>query len=241
MKSVSQAGVVAAAIALVLCIGAGAIVEAQSSIRIGASASRTGTYAALGQNQLRGYELCVQHTNERGGVLGRKLELIVEDDRSQPATAVRVYERLITQDNVDLVLGPYGSPMTGPVTALTEKHRMPMVAPTVGTTSMFKEGRRFIFQMYSPAEVYLEGFVELATRHGLKTIALIGEDSIFPQAAVKGASELARKRGLQVAFTEAYPRKTTDFVAILTRVRTASPMRSAPPPSSRTPWLSPGR
>jgi ABC-type branched-subunit amino acid transport system substrate-binding protein len=76
--------------------------------------------------------------------------------------------------------------MTAPVVNVTEKHKLPMVAPTVGTTSIFKEGRKFIFMVYSPAEVYLEGFVELVARHGLKTIALIGEDSLFPQAAVKG-------------------------------------------------------
>jgi len=96
-------------------IGPVAVAEAQPPIRIGASASRTGTYAALGQNQLRGYQLCVKHTNEKGGVLGRRLELVVEDDQSQAATAIRIYERLITQEKVDLVLGPYGSPMTVPV------------------------------------------------------------------------------------------------------------------------------
>jgi branched-chain amino acid transport system substrate-binding protein len=100
---------------------------------------------------------------------------------------------------------------------------MPMVAPTLGTTSIVKEGRGYIFQVYSPSEVYLEGFVELVARHGLKTIALIAEDSLFPQAAVKGASELARKKGLQVVFTEAYPRGSTDFSAILTRARAATP------------------
>jgi len=75
----------------------------------------------------------VKHTNDKGGVLGRKLELVVEDDQSQSATAIRIYERLITQEKVDLVLGPYGSPMTAPVANVTEKHRMPMVAPTIGT------------------------------------------------------------------------------------------------------------
>jgi branched-chain amino acid transport system substrate-binding protein len=199
------------------------IVEAQPPIRIGASASKTGTYAALGQNQLRGYELCAKHTNDKGGALGRRLELVVEDDRSQPATAVRIYERLIAQEKVDLVLGPYGSPMTAPVSEVTRRYRMPMVAPTLGTTSIVKEGRGYIFQVYSPSEVYLEGFVELVARHGLKTIALIAEDSLFPQAAVKGASELARKKGLQVVFTEAYPRGSTDFSAILTRARAATP------------------
>ncbi|MEK7387110.1 MAG: amino acid ABC transporter substrate-binding protein, partial [candidate division NC10 bacterium] len=206
-----------------LSIGLGAVAEAQPPVRIGASASKTGAYAALGQNQLRGYQLCVKHTNEKGGVLGRKLELVVEDDQSQSATAVRIYERLITQEKVDFVLGPYGSPMTVPVINLTEKYRMPMVAATLGTTSIFREGRKFIFMVYSPGEVYLEGFVELAARNGLKTIALIGEDSIFPHAVVKGASELAKKRGLQVVFAETYPKGTTDFSAILTRVRATTP------------------
>jgi branched-chain amino acid transport system substrate-binding protein len=109
------------------------------------------------------------------------------------------------------------------VAEVTEKHRMPMVAPTVGTTSIFKEGRKFIFMVYSRAELHLEGFVELAARNGLKTVALIGEDSLYPRAVVTGAAELARKRGLEVVFTDAYPRKTTDFAAILTRVRSSSP------------------
>ena len=104
-----------AVIAIVLSSSSGSVAEAESPIRIGASASKTGTYAALGQNQLRGYELCVKHTNEKGGVLGRKIELVVDDDQSQPAAAVGIYERLITQERVDLVLGPYGSPMTAPV------------------------------------------------------------------------------------------------------------------------------
>jgi hypothetical protein len=74
-----------AVIAIVLWSSSGAPAEAGSPIHIGASESRTGTYAAPGQNQLRGYELCVRHTNERGGLLGRKLELVVEDDHSDAA------------------------------------------------------------------------------------------------------------------------------------------------------------
>jgi branched-chain amino acid transport system substrate-binding protein len=221
--AVSLPAKVMTASVVVLALAIVSVAEGQKPIRIGASASRTGAYAALGQNQLRGYQLCVTHTNERGGVLGRKLELVVEDDQSQPATAVRIYERLITQEGVDLVLGPYGSPMTVPVAGVIEKHRMPMVAPTIGSTSFFKEGRKFIFMVYSPGEAYLEGFVELVARNGLKTIALIGEDSIFPHVVVKGASDLARKRGLQVVFAGAYPKGTTDFSAILTRVRAAAP------------------
>jgi ABC-type branched-subunit amino acid transport system substrate-binding protein len=85
--------------------------------------------ATVSQGVLRGYQLCVKHTNDKGGVLGRKLALVLYDDRSDPATAVRLYEKLITQDKVDLVLGPYGSPITDAVADVTEKHKMPMVTP----------------------------------------------------------------------------------------------------------------
>src|SRR6266511_3002543 len=74
---------------------------AQGPIKIGASLSLTGTYAAPGQNQQRGYQLCAKHVNEKGGVLGRKIEFVFYDDQSQPATGVRLYEKLITQDKVD--------------------------------------------------------------------------------------------------------------------------------------------
>ena len=83
----------------------------------------------IGQSFLRGYQLCVKHMNDKGGVLGRKLELVVYDDRSNPATAVRLYEKLIAQDKVDLVLGPYGAPITDAVADVTERHKMPLVAP----------------------------------------------------------------------------------------------------------------
>lgn len=211
-----------ASLALAVTVLTGPFAEAQPPIRIGASASMTGRHAALSANQLRGYQLCVKHTNDKGGLLGRQLELIVEDDQSQPATGARVYERLITHDHVDLLLGPYGSPMVAAVVPVNEKYGMPMVAASGATTSIY-QGRRFSFMVYSPSHTYLEGFVELVARQGLKTLALINEDSLFPRAAVKGASDLARKRGLQVVFSEAYPKGTTDFSAILARVRATTP------------------
>ena len=96
-------------------------------LRIGASLSQTGSFAALGQNQLRGYQLCVKHANEKGGVLGRRIELLAEDDQSNAATAVAIYEKLITRDKVDAILGPYSSPITEAVADVNEKHKMPMV------------------------------------------------------------------------------------------------------------------
>jgi branched-chain amino acid transport system substrate-binding protein len=211
--------VVAAAGSLVLA-GPG---SAQGPIKIGASLSLTGTYAAPGQNHQRGYQLCAKHVNEKGGVLGRKLEFVLYDDQSLPATAVRLYERLVSQDKVDLLMGPYSSPVSEAVASVNEKYKMPMVAPMASTTSIFKKGRKFIFMVQSPAEVYLEGLIEIGAKKGLKTVALINEDTLFPKATVQGTIELAKKKGLQVVFVEAYPKGHTDYSGILTKVKAANP------------------
>jgi len=197
--------------------------RAQAPIRIGASLSQTGAFAALGQNQLRGYQLCVKHANEKGGVLGRKLDLTVEDDKSQAATAVGIYEKLITQVKVEAILGPYSSPITEDVANVSEKYRKPMLAPLASTTSIFKKGRKFVFMVQSSAEVYLEGLIDIAAKRGLKTVAILSEDTIFPKATAQGTVELAKKRGLQVVLVEAYAKGTTDFGALLSRVRAANP------------------
>ena len=196
---------------------------AQAPIKIGASLSLTGSYSALGQNQHRGYQLCAKHVNEKGGVLGRKVEFVLYDDKSEAATGVRLYERLITQDKVDVIMGPYSSAITEAVANVNERYKMPMVAPMASTTSIFRKGRKFIFMVQSAAEVYLEGLIDMAAKRGLKTVALINEDTLFPKATVEGTKELAKQKGLQVVFVEGYPKGNTDFSAILTKIRTANP------------------
>ena len=165
--------VFAVAVLVALASAVAPVTEAQPPIRIGASLAKTGVYAAPGQNQLRGYQLCVKHVNEKGGVLGRKLELVVYDDGSDPATAVRLYEKLITQDKVDLVLGPYSSPISEAVADVNEKFKMPMVAPIAAATSIYRQGRKFIFSVLPPVEVFLEGLIDMAAKKGLKSVAVI--------------------------------------------------------------------
>jgi branched-chain amino acid transport system substrate-binding protein len=197
--------------------------DAQGPIRIGASLSLTGTYAKLGKNQHEGYQLCIKDVNARGGLLGRKAELVMYDDQSLPATAVRLYEKLITEDKVDAVMGPYSSPVSEAAANVTEKYKKVMVAPLAATTSIFKKGRKYIFMVISPAESYLEGLIDTAAKRGLKTVAVINEDTLFSKAAAAGAVELAKKKGMQVVYQEAYPKGNTDFSALLTKVKAANP------------------
>jgi branched-chain amino acid transport system substrate-binding protein len=159
--------------------------------------------------------------NDKGGVLGRPIELLIRDDGSDLKTAVSLYETLITEDKVDAVMGPYGSPYTDAVADVTEKHRKLMVAPGAATTSIWEKGRRYLVMVLSPLEASAEGTIDLAARHGLKTIGPIG--SLARPAIINGALELARKQGLEVVVHETFPSGTTDFSAMLNKVKAAKP------------------
>ena len=198
-------------------------VAAQTPIKIGASMSVTGTYAKPGTYQKQGYDVCIDELNAKGGILGRKVELVIYDDQSTPATAVRLYEKLITEDKVDAVMGPYSSAITEAVVNVTEKYKKVMVAPLAATTSIFKKGRKYIFMVITPAENYLDGLIDMAAKRGLKTVAIIHEDTLFPKASAAGTVEAAKKKGMQVVLQEAYPKGNTDFSALLVKIKAANP------------------
>jgi branched-chain amino acid transport system substrate-binding protein len=216
-NTAAAASVVAAVMAVALPAAA------QAPIKLGASISLTGTYAKPGAYQKEGYELCAQEANDKGGLLGRKVEFVIYDDQSTPATGVRLYEKLITEDKVDAVMGPYSSPITEAVANVSEKYKKVMVSPLAATTSIFKKGRKYIFMVISPAEVYLEGLVDIAAKRGLKTIAIVNEDTLFTKSSANGVADLAKKRGLQIVLQEAYPKGNTDFSALLTKIKAANP------------------
>src|SRR5881396_2115602 len=173
---------------------------AQGPIKIGASLSLTGTYAKPGTYQKEGYDVCAEEVNGKGGLLGRKIEFVLYDDQSNPATGVKLYEKLITEDKVDAVMGPYSSPITEAVANISEKYKKVMVSPLAATTSIFKKGRKYIFMVISPAEAYLEGLIDMAAKRGLKTVAILNEDTLFTKASAVGVSEIAKKKGMQVVF-----------------------------------------
>jgi branched-chain amino acid transport system substrate-binding protein len=211
------------AVLSVLVIGAPWPSMAQQPIRIGASMALTGKYALQGGYSRDGYQLCQKHVNAQGGLLGRPIQFVIQDDTSDEKTAIGEYEKLITQDQVDAVLGPYSSPITDAVADVTEKHRKVLIAPMAGMTSLWRKGRKNLIMVISPVELTPEGFLDLAARFGLKTIAVLNEDGLVAKAAAKGAGDLARKKNLDVVFSETYPKGTKDFAPILNRVKATRP------------------
>jgi branched-chain amino acid transport system substrate-binding protein len=207
------------AVVVAAAVAVPGLVQAQQPIRIGATMSETGSFATQGGPARNGYLLCQKHVNDQGGLLGRKVEFLIYDDQSDPKAAVALYEKLIVEDKVDAVMGPYGLTHTEAVAPVTEKHRQVIIAPLAATSSIWEKGRRYIFMVLPPAERFLGGLIDMASRHGLKTVAIIEEDALFPKAAGKGAVELAKQQGLEVVLHETYPKGTKDFSALLAQVK----------------------
>jgi branched-chain amino acid transport system substrate-binding protein len=197
---------------------------AQQPIRVGVSLSLTGKqYSVQGGYGREGYLLCQKHVNAQGGVLGRPIQFVIYDDASDEKTAAQLYEKLIAEDKVDAVLGPYGSAITDAVADVTEKHHKLMIAPMAATTSIWEKGRRYLIMMLAPVEGISEGLLDLATRNGLKRLAVVKLDGLVANAAAKGAGELAKRKGLELVFSETYPSSTTDFSSLLNNVKATKP------------------
>jgi len=201
---------------LLFCTGCN---QNQDPIVIGATMSESGAYSTQGIPARDGYKLCEMHTNEQGGVLGRDIEFLIYDDESDSETAIELYERLITEDNVDAVMGPYGSTLTEAVAPVTERHEMVHISPLAATSSIWEQGREYLFMVLPPAELFLAGLIDLADEFELERVAIIMEDQLFPRAAGSGAADLAREKNMEVVLEEIYPSGTEDFRSLLQRVQ----------------------
>ncbi len=207
----------ALSVTLSLALAAGLSVAGQHDepIRIGATMSETGAYATQGIPARDGYLLCAKDVNAAGGLLGRDIEFVIRDDESDTDTAIAHYEELLTDGRVDAVMGPYGSTLTEAVAPVTERHGMVQISPLAATTSIWEQGREYLFMVLPPAELFLAGLIDMADDHGLERVAVIAEDQLFPRAAATGAADMAAERGMTVVFHETYPSGAEDFSALI--------------------------
>jgi branched-chain amino acid transport system substrate-binding protein len=188
-------------------------------VLVGGAISQTGRFAEPAGRQVNSIKMWVDQVNGRGGLLGHKIDLLLLDDKSDTQTAVKLYEKLITEDKVDLLIAPYSSAITEAVANINERYKMPFVAFGAASSPIWEKGRKYIFNIVAVAEDYQKGAVHLAGEIGVKKIAIIGEDSLFPRQSGIGAKQWAAKLGLQVVLEENYPQKQTDFTALLQKIK----------------------
>jgi branched-chain amino acid transport system substrate-binding protein len=212
------------AVFLVVSVGGGSAWAGEAKpILVGTSVSLSGSYAASAKYSLEGYQLWVAQVNKRGGLLGRPVKLIYYDDKSDANTGVQLYEKLITADKVDLIVGPYSSGVTSAVSTVAEKHKMAMLGPEAADVKIYSRGYKYNFQGQTQAGKYMVGALVLAKANGYKTLAMLAEDTAFPKAVSEEVAKIASSYGLSLVFNETYPKGATDFSALLTKVKQLKP------------------
>ncbi|HEX6265582.1 MAG TPA: amino acid ABC transporter substrate-binding protein [Burkholderiales bacterium] len=204
-------------------------------IILGSAISITGKYSQEGKNAMDGYNLAVKKINEAGGVKvngkSYKLEVKYYDDESTPARTAQLLERLIRQDGVKYVLGPYSSGTTKAAAPITEKHKIPMVEAEGASRSLFTQGYKYLFAVLSTSEQYLKSAIDLAAEvakqngkdPGKVRIAMAFENDPFSLDVRAGVVEDAKKYGMDIVIDDKLPRDLSDMSATLTKVKALKP------------------
>jgi branched-chain amino acid transport system substrate-binding protein len=205
------------------------LAPSREAVVFGATISITGVTAKEGEHTRDGYLLFVEAINAAGGITvrGRRypVRLRYYDDESRPERAAELYERLVVEDRVDFLLGPYGSGPTAAAAEVAARHRIPLVEGSGAADSLFATGNPYIFGVLSPASAYLRGIIDLAlaAEPPLRTAAIIAADNSFASEAADGAAAYARVRGLTLVADLRYPSDSQNLQPQLTRLRALAP------------------
>ncbi|MCP4330732.1 MAG: amino acid ABC transporter substrate-binding protein [Alphaproteobacteria bacterium] len=235
MVTPRKVSIVAGALTVLVVSGFQTAMAADGTIVLGAAVSETGKYSTNGAHTQKGYNLAIKRINEGGGVkVGDKtydLEVIYYDDESTPARGAQLTERLINQDGVKFVLGPYSSGLTKAIAPVTEQHKIPMVEGNGASRSLFNNGYKYLFAVLSTSEQYLASAIALAAEKAeaegrdpssLK-VAMAFENDPFSQDVRAGVMDDANRFGMQIVIDDKLPPELNDMSATLTKVKALKP------------------
>jgi branched-chain amino acid transport system substrate-binding protein len=205
------------------------------TIELGAAVSLTGIYASNGKNTQNGYEFAVKKINDAGGVkIGGKcyhFKIKYYDDESTPARAAQLVERLIDQDKISYILGPYGSPITKAILPVIEKYKTPLVQGEAASRSLFTQGYKYQFGIIATSEKYLAPVVDMAAALAKKAgkdpskvkIAMIYQDDAFSLDVRQGVVDQMKKYNITATVDDRMPKDLNDITSFLTKVKALKP------------------
>ncbi len=193
---------------------------APEPVRIGVITSLTGRFATFGKMQSAGYDVALKEINAKGGVLGRPLQLLIEDDASGVPAALSAAERLLAK-GVPLILGTYSSGISKPLAGYMERQEMPLIVSGSADDSITKPGSPYVFRAKSIATTYARTLYDLFDAlGGMQTLAIVAGSGAFEQSVADAAEAIAKVRGYKMLARDAYDRGLTDFRPLLNRYRT---------------------
>lgn len=200
------------------------------TIKFGTAMSLTGALAAEARTSKDGYDFMINAINKKGGIPvgGKKykVELVSYDDQSSADTAVRLYEKLINEDHVNFLLGPYSSGVTLATSTIAEKYKLPMVVAHAATPAIYERGYKYLFGTLNTIDYYSGPILKMASEiqgpNKPKTVALINENALAPTAFVDAAERQAKALGFEVVYKQSFPRDT-DLSSIISAIKDKKP------------------
>ena len=219
MKAMAVRFALAAAGTLLGTALLGGPASAQDTIKIGVTQPLTGAFAASGNYVTQGAKLAEEEINKAGGVLGKKIELIVEDNKSNPTEAVSTAEKLIVKDKVPVMMGAWSSTLTLAVMPKLEEYKVPMLVETSSSGKITTSGNPYVFRISPTSEMEAKAFTPLFQSLGIKKADFLATNNDFGLGASKEFSEAALRAGVEIGVKETMDPKATDFSAQLAKIK----------------------
>ena len=200
--------------------------KSKKPLLIGASLPLTGDFSEPGSAAKQGYEVWRDMVNKAGGLLGRPVKLVIRDDASDQNTIVSDYNRLISQDKVDLLLGSFSSLLNIPASAVAERNQKVYICPACGSPDMFSRGFHFLFfaqpaRAVHQADLFSEWVVSLPADQRPKTAAYPAQDDPFAAPVIDGIKEKLEAAGIKTVYAKVYPPDTTNLDPIASAIKSS--------------------
>src|SRR5713101_4120827 len=194
---------------------------AQETVKVGVIQPLSGSVVASGNYIRMGAEIGRDWINAKGGVLGRKVELLIEDNKSDPKEAATAAEKLIVRDKVPVIVGAWGSSMTLAAMPKLEEYGVPMVVETSSAAAITKRGNPWVFRISPTSEMEALGLEKYLDALGVRQADLMAVNTDWGRGAVLAFSDMLRRRGLGVGTVEYMDQAATDMSAQLTKIKSA--------------------
>lgn len=203
----------------------GAPAQAQQPIKIGIGIAQTGPLGGGGKAALLALQMWRDDVNAKGGLLGRKVDLIAYDDQTNPSIVPGIYTKLLDIDKVDLLIAPYGTNVTAPIMPLVkQRNKLLMGNFSFDVNAQIKHDMWFNNAPWGAGALAWGGpFLDAAQSLGAKSIAFMAADAEFAQNLCTGGRAIAKAKGLQTVYDQNYPPNSVDFSSIIRAVRAAKP------------------
>jgi branched-chain amino acid transport system substrate-binding protein len=214
MKSISK--IFAAAFAASLVAGTAI---AQEPIKIGVTQPLTGAFAASGNYVAQGARIAEEQINAAGGVLGRKIQLVIEDNKSNPTEAVATAEKLIAKDKVPVMMGAWSSTLTLAIMPKLMEYQVPMLVETSSSGKITTSGNPYIFRISPTSEMEAKAFTPMVKSFGIKKADFLATNNDFGLGASQEFSQMMKAQGVQIGVMETMDPKATDFSAQLAKIK----------------------